>query len=60
MLLLTPDCRYDTDMAYKTLNQYPSSDIESALEEMRAEGLIIKDNARHCRIPGRAFNVSEK
>ncbi|KAG2207978.1 hypothetical protein INT47_010962 [Mucor saturninus] len=60
MLLLTPDCRYDTEMAYKTLSQYLPSDIESALEEMRAEGLIIKDNARHCRIPGRAFNVSEK
>lgn len=60
MLLTTPDSLYNAKLAYETTNQYSTCDIESAVEEMRAEGLIIKDHSRHSRIPGRSFNVSEK
>lgn len=60
MLLTTPDSLYKSDLAYRAMSQYPTHDIELALDELRADGLIIKDNSRYSRIPGRAFNVSEK
>lgn len=60
MFLTTPDHLYDSKLAHEALGQYLTHDIELALERLRADGLIIVDNSRYSRIPGRAFNVSEK
>ncbi|KAI8073555.1 hypothetical protein BDF21DRAFT_73830 [Thamnidium elegans] len=60
MLLITPDSLYDASKAFKVISQYPVNIIEKATEGLRSEGLIIKDRSRYDRIPGRAFNVSEK
>lgn len=60
MLLVTPNSSYDASKAFKLMSQYPVNIIEKATEDLRLEGLIIKDKSRYDRIPGRAFNVSEK
>lgn len=60
MLLMTFDCLYRSETAYHVMKKYPEHVVEKALEDLRAEGLVIKDKSRYGRMPGRAFNVSER
>lgn len=60
MLLMTPDYLYNSEAAYSIFNEYPQKVIEDALKSLKDEGLVIKDKSSYGRIPGRAFNVSEK
>lgn len=59
-MLITPDNLYHSEIAYGVMRNYPDKIVEKALEELKAEGFIIKNKSGYGRIPGRAFNVSEK
>lgn len=61
MVLMTPNELYDPLKAYRTLGEFPSSNVNEALDQLNKDGLIIKTKPSQSRsIPGRGFGLSEK
>ncbi|KAJ2961555.1 hypothetical protein NQZ79_g3139 [Umbelopsis isabellina] len=60
MVLMTPNELYDPLKAYRTLGEFPSSNVNEALDQLNKDGLIIKTKPSQSRsIPGRGFGLSE-
>jgi hypothetical protein len=58
---MTPDDSYCSQTAFKIMRNYPDNVVEEALNDLQDKGLVIKNKSKYGgRIPGRAFNVSDK